>query len=397
MHTHTHSTPAGYQVLVGAAFVLSLPFNILLNTAAVATAISVAVARQAALEGPGVATASFTGQGRGKVGLADYPRPPSVHSSMDEGDASSGSSSSSSVTSSVESAAVAAAIVAAAARSAGSVGAGAVGDANLRAPAAVTFRGSRSRTRRRSGSRGSSRASSSSSAAAGGVQQQQRQQQQQQAGQPPPPAAPAVPWLTVVQERSKPPPLLGLRPSIAAAREAWGAQVAPRLGQLWRVDLLFNVWALPLQAACLAVLPALWAFPRLLIIQLALPAALLDGSVASPKAALEASRRLMAGFETAYAWPFVWLIVGGRVLELARDVVLLAMPNRWWVDVPEVPLVATAAFFAMRVVLLRLQDLMPLAAYLLLSKQQAAGGVGVGVGVGGGPGQAAVRTTPLRA
>ena len=63
-------------MLVGIFFLLCLPLNILFNTAAVSTAAVVAINRQAALQGPGVATASFTGQGRGKVGLADYPRPP---------------------------------------------------------------------------------------------------------------------------------------------------------------------------------------------------------------------------------------------------------------------------------------------------------------------------------
>jgi hypothetical protein len=78
----------------------------------------------------------------------------------------------------------------------------------------------------------------------------------------------------------------------------------------------------------------------------------------------------MRGFQAAYAWPFVWLILAGRLLEVVREVVLLSMPSRWWTEVPEVPLVATAVFFAARVVLLRLQDLLPLAAYLLLVQRQ---------------------------
>lgn len=187
--------------------------------------------------------------------------------------------------------------------------------------------------------------------------------------QPPqPPPAPALPWLTVVQERSQPPPMLGLKPSLAAVQEAWQQQVAGRLRQLWHVDLLFNLWALPLQAASLAVIPAFWTFPRLLGIQLAMPAAVLGGAQGS--AALQASQQLMAGFKAAYAWPFVWMIVAARMLEVVRDTALLAMPNRWWTDVPEVPLAATALFFAVRLVLMRLQDMMPLVAYLTLVRQQ---------------------------
>lgn len=183
-----------------------------------------------------------------------------------------------------------------------------------------------------------------------------------------PAAAPALPWLTVVQERSKPPPLLGIRASLALVQEAWTNQVACRIRGLWQVDVLFNLWALPLQAASLAVVPVFWTFPRLLGIQLALPAAVVGGARGSK--ALEESRALMAGFKSSYAWPFVWLIVAGRLLEVVREVVLLSMPNRWWTDVPEVPLVATAAFFAARVLLLRVQDLLPLAGYLHLVRNQ---------------------------
>ena len=44
------------------------------------------------------------------------------------------------------------------------------------------------------------------------------------------------------------------------------------------VDIMFNLRALPLQAVSLAVLPVFWTMPRLLDIQLALPAAVLEGA-----------------------------------------------------------------------------------------------------------------------
>jgi hypothetical protein len=337
---------------MGVAFLLALPVNILFNTAAVSTAAACCVNRQAALDGPGVPTASFTGQGRGKVGLADYPRPPSTYSSYDEGD-STGSTSSNPL-GSMAAAATAAAILSelAGGTATAASGGGGSGAATFRQAPCVSFRPGAA-----AASAASTQPSSSSSSAAA---------KQQPAVLPP--AAPALPWLTVVQERDKPPPLLSPRASLAAAHEAWRAQVAGQLAQLWRVDVLFNCWALPLQAACLAVLPTFWAFPRLLRIQLSLPAAVLGG--ARGRDALDASRSLMAGFENAYAWPFVVLIVAARVLELTREYVLLAMPNRWWTEVPEVPLVATAAFAAARILLLRLQDLLPLAAYLLLRARQ---------------------------
>lgn len=353
--------PAGYQMLVGVFFLLCLPVNILFNTAAVSTAAVVTMNRQAALSDRGVPTASFTGQGRGKVGLADYPRPPgSCRSSYDECDISPLSSISSS--SSEDSIATSSSSTQQSPRR----GVGVVG-----------FRGGFGAAGFSVDTAAHSTASSSSIPTEQVSQQQQQQQEASSSAAastlPPsssvtqPAPAPALPWLTVVQERTKPPPLLGLKASLAAVQEAWSNQVACRIRGLWRVDVLFNLWALPLQAASLAVLPVFWTFPRLLGIQLALPVAVLGG--ARGNKALEESRALMAGFKSSYAWPFVWLIAAGRLLEVVREVVLLSMPNRWWTDVPEVPLVATAVFFAARVLLLRVQDLLPLAAYLLLVRQ----------------------------
>jgi hypothetical protein len=154
-------------------------------------------------------------------------------------------------------------------------------------------------------------------------------------------------------------------------KDVWARQVRGKLRQLWEVDIRFNLWSLPLQAACLAVLPVFWAFPRLLAVQLSLPAAVLGG--AQGDKALQRSRQLMERFRSSYAWPYAWLIVAGRVLELVRELVLVSMPVRWWTDVVEVPLAATALFAAARVVLLRLQDLLPLAAYMQRTAQAAAG------------------------
>lgn len=360
-------------MLVGVFFLLCLPINILFNTAAVASAAVVAINRQAALSAPGVPTASFTGQGRGKVGLADYPRPPPNCSEDSEGcDISPAGSTS--IDSTDDSSSDTQSTYSSSSSSRRGFGGGS---------ALALFRGGYATVTFARASAATSNASSSSAAAVA----QQQPPSASPATQPDqaaavdsssssgsvlaaPAPAPALPWLTVVQERSKPPPLLGPGPSITAVKVAWRDQVSCRIQGLWRVDLLFNLWALPLQAASLLILPVFWTFPRLLGIQLSMPAAVLGGLRGS--AALQESRRLMAGFKTSYAWPFVWLIVAGRLQEMLREVVLLAMPNRWWTDVPEVPLVVTALFFAVRMLLLRVQDLLPLAAYLLLVRQRKA-------------------------
>ncbi|WIA30726.1 hypothetical protein OEZ86_000793 [Tetradesmus obliquus] len=159
------------------------------------------------------------------------------------------------------------------------------------------------------------------------------------------------------------------------AEGLFGIPISTLANPWWIVaDAKFMDGNIGYQAACLAVLPMFWAFPRLLGVQLSLPAAVLGGAQGAE--ALQRSRGLMEGFRSSYAWPYAWLIVAGRSMELLRELVLVSMPVRWWTDVIEVPLAATALFAAARLLLLRLQDLLPLAAYLQRTAQAAAvGGV----------------------
>jgi hypothetical protein len=359
---------AGYQVLVGLFFLLCLPLNILFNTVAISTTAVICSARQMAAaahaqsSGP---AASFTGQGSGKVGLAECRSTTSSMSSIDMlgsdeftalggdiGGSSTGSGSRQEGSSSKLKQ-----------EAAGS--AAAVGMASSRS-GYVTFRCSFSST-------GDASSSSNTSGKHVGDSDRctspvsSRTPSRSRSRSPLQPAAAApVPWVAAAfQPSSRQMKPLGLRSSIDIIIEAWSKRVRPQLQQLWRVDLLFNCWALPLQAACLAVVPVFWAFPRLLGIQLALPAAVLGG--ARGKQALEVSRNLMAGFRSTYAWPFVWLIVAARLVDLVRELVLVSIPVRWWTDVIEVPLAGTALFAVARLLLLRVQDLVPLAAYLTLT------------------------------
>ncbi|KAI8472049.1 MAG: hypothetical protein J3K34DRAFT_504747 [Monoraphidium minutum] len=186
-----------------------------------------------------------------------------------------------------------------------------------------------------------------------------------------------------------PPPLAGagpvaqLRAGLREARRGWRA-AAPSLRRVWGADLLFNAWSLPLQAASLLVAPVFWTLPRLLAIQLAVPAAVLSG--AGPAVALSRSKQLMAGHLAAYAWPYLFLTLVGRGADALKQVVLMSVPERYWREVIEVPLAASAAFVVLKVLLLRMQDLLPLAAYLRLAQEEGRRGGG-----GGGEAEAARR------
>jgi hypothetical protein len=62
------------------------------------------------------------------------------------------------------------------------------------------------------------------------------------------------------------------------------------------------------------------------------------------------------------------------MVESAKNAALLALPPWWWADVIEVPLAITAAFFVLQLAVLRLQDLLPVAAYLATSHLRGADG-----------------------
>ncbi|GFH15229.1 uncharacterized protein HaLaN_11422 [Haematococcus lacustris] len=71
-----------------------------------------------------------------------------------------------------------------------------------------------------------------------------------------------------------------------------------------------------------------------------------------------------------------------RVLDGLRNVALTAVPPRWWQEVVEVPILLTAAFSFAKLLVIRLQDLLPLAAYLLARRQEEGGGADTAAGQG---------------
>ncbi|KAJ9510284.1 hypothetical protein QJQ45_015752 [Haematococcus lacustris] len=162
--------------------------------------------------------------------------------------------------------------------------------------------------------------------------------------------------------------LLQLAQGLAAVRGVLPAARA-RLRRVWLADLLFNAWALPLQASAAArgggrsgalsllVVPVMWTVPRLLAIQLTLPVAILEGL--GPRQALARSEQLMSrggGLRPAYGWPFVALLLAMRVLDGLRNVALTAVPPRWWQEVVEVPILLTAAFSFAKLLVIRTQQ-----------------------------------------
>ena len=171
--------------------------------------------------------------------------------------------------------------------------------------------------------------------------------------------------------------------------------------------MLFNVRALPLQALSLLVIPMPWTLPRLFAIQLAVPCAIAEGQLRSShfhhlplpfpndgllsevqpnrlcmgllcfrftdanltaglsgQAALDRSSQLMQNLgSSAYAWPFISIVVGLRIVDVLRNLLLASLPPRFWQEVIEVPVTLIALFGFAKLVIIRLQDLLPATAY----------------------------------
>lgn len=165
-----------------------------------------------------------------------------------------------------------------------------------------------------------------------------------------------------------------LRSGVAAVASAAQhlAAVLPALPRLWRVEASVGVRTLLYMGLALALLPAPWALPRLLMMQLALPAAVLEGAGAgssTPVAdAVGRSRALLSrpGVLRSYGWLMLGpmaLLAGLRQLQ---GLVFSSIPVRWWSQVVEVPVALMVAFSLATLLLSRFADVVPAATLLAL-------------------------------
>jgi hypothetical protein len=148
--------------------------------------------------------------------------------------------------------------------------------------------------------------------------------------------------------------------STLAALRGVAPDVRSAFARVLAVDLAVAVRAVPLQAACLAILPLPWALPRLLDLQTAGAVAALEG--APGDLALERAARLTAGRRGSLAWPYIGLLVAGRLLNAVRAATLAALPPRIVAGVPELALALWALGLAASVWVARLGDVLPIVA-----------------------------------
>ncbi len=177
--------------------------------------------------------------------------------------------------------------------------------------------------------------------------------------------------------QKKPPPWS----RAAAAALAPLVRVAPAVRaafpRVLGVDLAVAVRAVPLQGACLALLPLPWALPRLLDLQAAGAVAALEG--APGDLALERAASLTRGHRGGLAWPYLGLLVAGRAVGGARALALAALPPRIVAGVPELALGLWLLGLAVSVWVSRVGDMLPVVARAAWAAEDAGGGGGAGV------------------
>ncbi|MEW5318470.1 MAG: hypothetical protein WDW38_009690 [Sanguina aurantia] len=92
----------------------------------------------------------------------------------------------------------------------------------------------------------------------------------------------------------------------------------------------------------------------------------------SGTAALDRSLQLMSSARGSYGWPLLSLLLCLRLVDTAREALLQLLPPRYWQEVMEIPFVVIAVCSCLKLALARMQDLLPLATYLHLTRSEAA-------------------------
>jgi len=119
--------------------------------------------------------------------------------------------------------------------------------------------------------------------------------------------------------------------------------------QIWVVELLVSVRVMPLEALSYLVITLYWTLPRILDLQLAVVSSIKERL--SGKAALHRSRQLARDVR----WSMLALLLGtllvARLVEIVQAQVLLRLPPRIFVDIPEIPVLVTfLAYLGNRIV-----------------------------------------------
>lgn len=136
------------------------------------------------------------------------------------------------------------------------------------------------------------------------------------------------------------------------------SQLRPRVNEVWRrvfiVELLVAAIVLPLQIASLAVVTLPFTLPLIVELQASAVVAALENK--EGKQALVRSRELIKPMKWRVAVPFVGLIVLQKVLEAGKGALLTKMPQRFYKELVEFPLVVVIGGAVATLLLSRIQD-----------------------------------------
>lgn len=138
----------------------------------------------------------------------------------------------------------------------------------------------------------------------------------------------------------------------------------------WRsvfvVELLVSAIVVPLQFVSLAVVTLPFTLPRILNLQAATPVAIFEHKKGID--ALKRSKDLIENIRKSLAAPFVLFIAGQRILETGRGWMLSLVPERFYAELVEIPIIIIITTTAAAVFLARMQDILPWIAFRLAKK-----------------------------
>lgn len=129
------------------------------------------------------------------------------------------------------------------------------------------------------------------------------------------------------------------------------------------VELFVSVVVVPLQFASLLVFTLPITLPLIMSVQISVPVAI-EENVRGLRA-LQRSRELMKPIKWGASLPFVGIIVSQRLVEMAKEKIIQAIPQRFYFELIEIPLAiifvgtVTSLFLAMA------RNLMPYACYVI--------------------------------
>ena len=133
------------------------------------------------------------------------------------------------------------------------------------------------------------------------------------------------------------------------------------------VELFVSVVVVPLQFASLLVFTLPITLPLIMSVQISVPIAIEENT--RGLSALKRSRELMKPIKWSASLPFVGIIVSQRLVEMAKEKIIQAIPQRFYFELIEIPLAIIFVGTVISLFLAMARNLMPYACYVIAKEE----------------------------